>query len=182
MDRSKLRAAQSRPKVESYGLHDNSLVLWPGEQGMTSATPAAQMASGEWQGPSQDLLLRLETILEVPGHASCYHFAIQSCCEVLCKRRRNEPELLAKIEDLYWTDARLVQARPDPFRRGEHGGFVVMQAFRRLLGIYLREGFLLEAAGMAVLCERFDQVEGAVERVAALCAAEAKSMERLSCA
>jgi|GEM_PF-5961618 len=145
------------------------LTMWRSQDGgETSASPADQYKAQTWDGASNELLLRLETILELPGYASSYHFAIQGCSESLWGRRLAEPELLGRIESLYWLDIRLIQAKPDPFRiDSPERPFVSMSAFRRLCILYQREGFFHEALSVAELAFRFGQGEDLLKQVTA---------------
>lgn len=162
VDRRSLSAARARPIRSEFGS-----IMWSlGDGRQTSAPPAGELAFTGWEGSSDDMLLRLERLLELPGYASSYHFGIQSCMEILWKRRVAEPQLLAELERFFRLDIRLVQARPEPFMIDSSDpsrGFVTMYSFRRLFGIYLTEGYAAEALEIAGLCEKFGQGSDALE-------------------
>jgi hypothetical protein len=162
VDRSKLSAARARPIKSEFGSDMWSL----GDGRQTSVPPAGELASTGWEGSSEDLLLRLERLLELPGYPTSYHFGIQRCMEVLWKRRVAEPQLLADLEKFFWLDIQLVQARPRPFMidaSDPSRGFAMMYSFRRLFDVYLTEGYIPEALAVARLCEEFGQGSEALE-------------------
>ena len=89
VNRTALWGVGCEPIIEDYGSDYGPSHLWPSKDGgQTSASPAGQARTHEWQGPTSEVLLRLEELLELPGYASDYHFAIKGCCEELWKRKK----------------------------------------------------------------------------------------------
>jgi hypothetical protein len=125
------------------------------------------------------VLRHLSETLELPGEPADYHFAIQHVLGVLWDRRRTEPEVLAIVERLAWTDLDLAQARPDAVSidMDGHRKFVAVSAFKVLITLYEREGALREALEVADLALRYDQQQAKREelggRLAAMEAEEA---------
>jgi hypothetical protein len=161
VNRATLWGYNFRPVIEDYGSEYGPSVMWPNKGGgQTSVSPAGQARTDEWQGPTSEVLQRLEELLELPGFAADYHFAIQGCCEELWKRRRTEPTIFQTLEGLYWLNINLVKAKPNLFTiaaDNQEPTFYVMYAFRRLYTLYFREGFVQEAIEVAKLCEEFGQ-------------------------
>jgi hypothetical protein len=152
-----------------------------GEEVRRSKAPAHMVAfsgTDDRELASETGLTRLWEGLELPGEPSDYHFAIQGRAEALWSRYRQEPEMLEWFEYLNWLDLRLIQAVPDAVRdeyagdQPERSEFYRVSAFSNLISLYLREGFLQAAQGVAELAKRFGQSEHAIaelnERVAAL--------------
>lgn len=180
VDRSKLPGHNAIPKVgvtEFEGKRDEYL-MWPSRGGGTSASPAHQMAFDYPRGkPARDILRHCYEAVELPGTASDYHFAIQSCIEGLWNCRRAEPMVLEHVERLCWLDIRLIELRPDVITLEDNGNdrYFAVLAFKHLGLLYQREGFLHEALDVAERAARFEQgdPESIRQRIAALEAEDA---------
>lgn len=61
-------------------------------------------------------------MLELPGEASDYRFAIQGCFGRLWSLRRTHPRVTEEIEKLCWLDIRLPEALPDTLRYEQTDG------------------------------------------------------------
>lgn len=177
VNRARLWGVGAKPKVTDYGSEYGPSHIWPQQGGgETSASPAGQARTDDWKGSSDEILFRLEEILELPGYATDYHFAMQGCCEELWKRRVKEPKLYHHLEGLWKLNIDLVRAIPGAFEFGEgdEKRFIpVMYAFRRLYTLYFREGFTREALEVAKLCADFGQGEDALAQITAIAEAEA---------
>ncbi|MCJ0907044.1 hypothetical protein [Rhodococcus sp. ARC_M6] len=169
IDRRRLLAAKARPRELYLGGKRVAMQDEPDD----STSPAAQ----RWfdlniADMSVDAMLRnLYETLEVPGEAEDYHFAIQDVIEVLWRRRRSEPLVLAHVESLSWLDVRLIQACPDAIMFGDELQYFSVPAFGRLITLYTREGAWRDALVVADIGEQFGVYPGRaaiVERVAAL--------------
>jgi hypothetical protein len=189
VDRTRLKHADAVPRVRSFEIEGRvrESLSWDYPEGddedgtiSTSASPAHSFAYGyEDEGvPTATLLTRLWEALEQPGEPSDYHFAIQGIAAALWRRRLDDPHALPWHEYLNWLDIRLVRAFPDAVRdeyAEEHPGrsqFYSVTAFRSLVDLYSREGFLHEALAVARIAREFEQGDEAVaeleERLALL--------------
>lgn len=159
---TKLRGAGQRPTVITIGGGEKRL-SWDTEDGSTSQGPAAARAfDTDLAAKSSNALEKhLAETLELPGEPKDYHFAIQFMVEELWKRRRQEPEVLARVEKLSWLDVALVRARPDAITNeyGDDPRFYRATTLDRLVTLYEREGALLEALEIADLAVRFEQLQ-----------------------
>lgn len=170
--RSTLAGHDAVPRTVSHMIEGKrrEYLMWRTKDGETSASPASQHAMSSslsrTAGSSEVLLRTLGEVLELPGLATDYHFAILGCVEELWKRRRQEPGMLSEVERLCWIDVYLVEARPSTilFDRDGKSEFARVPAFGHLIQLYEREGFLLEAIEVAQRAERFG-AESAVERL-----------------
>jgi hypothetical protein len=167
VDRSKLTGYDAVPRREHFvidGKREES--LWWGNG---SASPAHLFSSQGLERPTRETLLRrLRETLELPGVASDYHFAIQSCVTELWKLRRDDPEIHAAVEDLCWLDIRLIEAQPQTisFERDGETLYYRVLAFGHLINLYEHEGSLREALDVAERAARFGQCEADVHRIA----------------
>ena len=187
IDRTALTNHDAVPDVDRHEFEGRIIEsLWwsyaeDGEEVGTSASPVQAVAfSGDdnRELATKTVLRRLWEALELPGEASDYHFAIQSAAAALWGRRSAEPEVLESFEHLNVLDIRLIEAVPDAIRdeyaevRPGRSEFYTVSAFRNLINLYTREGFLREALGVAQVAERFGQGEHVdaelQERLAAL--------------
>jgi hypothetical protein len=157
VDRRRLRGHDVVPRIEHFGGH--ATLTW----GNTSRSPAHERAFGQDVGerPSAEILRLLSEILELPGEASDYHFAIQIASGILWARRRADPDLMEVVERLCWLDLRLIEAQPDAvrFQRDGKSSYFHVTGFKTLITLYEREGALREALEVAERAERFDQLQ-----------------------
>lgn len=155
IDPSSLPGRGQRPEISRYSGIAPSL-RW----GNTSASPAKQFTP--WNPPiesTEQLLVRIAQVLELPGEPSDYHFAIQSTAGALRSRTARAPALFDELERLCWLDLQLIQAVPEAVSVGEPEGerYFSILTITWLLQLYLREGQLLYAAQVASIAERFGQ-------------------------
>lgn len=159
------------PRLNAYTFEGERLesLLWPTANGQTSQSPASRHAgAASSPGPGDPLgamLQCLYEVLELPGIASDYHFAIQGCIEELWKQRHQEPAILSEVARLCWLDIRLVEARPETITY-EHGANVTyagVSAFGQLVDLYSHEGFVSEALDVAERGARLHQKTPVVE-------------------
>lgn len=128
---------------------------------------------------AQTALRQMFETLELPGIASDYHFAIQSCNETLWKHRREEPWVVEQIERLCWLNIQLMEACPEAisFEREGETQYYSVSAFYRLINLYKQDGYLKEALEVAARGVRFNQTqhdfESLQERIAQLEAEDA---------
>jgi hypothetical protein len=164
MNRSRLPGQNAKPRVRVSTVdgRQHESIEWPSRDGGTSASPVDQHLSettGDKAQSSEELLQRLREALELPGEPTDYHFAIQRCIEELWawRRRREQPWLLAEIEQLCWLDIRLIEAMPRSIAFEHHGEqrFYAVAAFDHLIQLYEREGFVEEALDVARRATRF---------------------------
>lgn len=174
IDRSRIPGASSRPKL--YKSYDGSSSLtWGEDDEWTSASPAQERSFDDTSRYSNERLGKhLAEVLELPGEASDYHFAIQNTVEEFWRRRKNDAKSFEEIERLGRLDIELIQAKPEAVTSvvdGERTYYQVL-TFQRLIYIYEREGAWREALDVAEIALRFDQQERKAEelreRVAAL--------------
>ena len=164
IDRSKLREANAKPKIQTYrSLLDgqpHTSVMW----GDTSQSPAAghrvTYDGGRRLCTEAELREQLRFVyeaFELPGSAHDYHFRLMGACEVLWSNRELAPWALNEVERLSLLDIQLVEAHP--YDRGEDMDMrdVGQPAYWRLMMMYQREGYLLEAAEVAERASRFVQ-------------------------
>ena len=187
IDRTKLAWHDAVPELMRFDFDGkvNESLWWEyvedGEKVSTSASPAHARASAsdDRTRTASVVLGQLWEVLELPGEAADYHFAIQGAVGELWRQRRSEPDSLEWYEYLCLLDLRLVQAAPDTVRdqyadaRPERGPeYYVVSAFANLIGLYTREGFLDEALEIARVADRFGQGSQAIadlqNRMAAL--------------
>src|SRR5713101_7399102 len=170
VDRTQLPGHDAVPKKEVFtteGKRHEALV-WSIPGGTSSASPAHQFTPQDTS--TAGLLRYVGEVLELPGEASDYHFAIQRVIEDLWKRRREEPHVLPELERLCWLDVRLVEAVPEAISYEQSDGsrhFVRVLAFSRLVYLYEREGFLHEALDVAERANRFEQGDSDAEQLRA---------------
>jgi hypothetical protein len=169
--RSMLPGHDTVPSLNVYTFEGKRLesLSWPTANDQTSQSPAslhARAASSPAPvDPSGVVLQCLHEVLELPGIASDYHFAIQGCVEELWKRRHQEPGIFSEVERLCWLDIRLVEARPETitYEREGNVAYAGVSAFGRLVDLYSHEGFLSEALEVAERGARLNQKTPVVE-------------------
>ncbi len=153
-------------------------LVWGGEEedeyGFSETSGRSPAQAHSWSEDreelaSADLLHGLWETLELPGEPSDYHFALQSVAGLLWRRRREEPENVRWVEQIYLLDLQLIEASPEAIRNEFAGEvdtdmpFYSAAAFTSLSGIYEREGFLAEALRVLESGARFNQVEDRVK-------------------
>jgi hypothetical protein len=161
VDRIRLPRHDARPELRGYefeGRRQESL-WW---EGGTSASPAQAWAQQAWaqiddEQSSEQILNRLYEALELPGEPSDYHFAIQGVAAMLWRRRRQDPSLLMRVEELSWLDIRLVEACPAAITFENQGSesYFGVAAFQTLLSLYEREGYIDDAIAVLKRSEHF---------------------------
>src|SRR5262245_33497693 len=116
VDHRRLPGHDVVPQIDTFtfeGQQDRTL-LWPHENGWSSASPPQSATVAPEPGaPISVVRHSLAEVLELPGRASDYHFAIQGCAQELWRRRREEPDVLPHIEELCRLNLRLLEARPE---------------------------------------------------------------------
>lgn len=182
VDRSQLPGHNATPELHVFELEGRrrESLWWPVVGGGGSASPVHSRAFGDSRDvPTSKLLQNVYEGLELPGEPSDYHFLIQGCANELWGRRRQEPQVLEKVEELCWLDIRLIEARPETVSdefSNEPRTYRVL-TFAILINMYQREGFLYEALDVAERAARFGQGDEAqhrlLERIAAVEAEDA---------
>jgi hypothetical protein len=172
VDVKRLRGVGIRPEVNRSG---GGALWWPAEDGSSTASPAYEHDDVDLSKTTPVKVLRhLAEVLELPGIASDYHFAIQGAAEALWKRRRADPSIFSHVERLSWLDLDLIRARPGAVSYDRDGGtdYYSVAAFGYLTTLYRREGALREALEVAELAGRFGQAntprDDLAQRIAAL--------------
>lgn len=183
VDRRQLPGHDAAPELHVFELEGRrrESLWWPAPGGGGSASPVHHRAFGDSRDlPTSRLLKNVYEGLELPGEPSDYHFLIQGCANELWGRRRQEPEVLEKVERLCWLDIRLIEARLDAVSDefSDEPRFYQVLAFAILINMYEREGFLHEALDVAERAARFGQVNEAQDRLLErIAAAEAEDAE-----
>jgi hypothetical protein len=154
LDVSKLRHREVRPEVVRHpGLPAS---LWWGN---TSRAPAGDhYLDDPTKATTAQLLRNVAEALELPGGPGDYHFAIQGVVSLLWSRRAESPKVFAELERLCWLDLRLIQACPEAISYERHNGgmqYYAVEAFDRLMTIYLTEGAVSNAAQVLELADRY---------------------------
>jgi hypothetical protein len=159
----------ARPEVHRF---ESGVSLWWGD---TTESPASAHASFDNSRASSDWVIqRLREVLELPGTASDYHFAIAAAAESLFGLRFADPAALSSVEGFCWLDADLIEARPEAFLYESADGTSSYYGFptlSRLIALYSNEGYLHEALAVVERAERFDQARGQREKILARIAA-----------
>ncbi len=156
VDRLRLPRHDARPELRGYefeGRRQESL-WW---EGGTSASPAQAWVQIDNEQSSEQIVNRLYEALELPGEPTDYHFAIQSVAALLWSRRRQDPNLLIRIEELSWLDIHLIEACPEAISFESQGSesYYGVAAFHTLLLLYEREGYIDDAIAILKRSERF---------------------------
>jgi hypothetical protein len=163
VQRTRLPGHDLKPQVHrsDYDGQRRESLWWSYRDGTSSSASPAK--NWEFQPLPEDatpeaILHHLYEVLELPGEASDYHFAIQGCFERLWGQRRAHPWLMGEIEKLCWLDIRLLEALPDTLRHQQTDGTVFCArsiAFERLIQMYERNGYLAEALDVAQRATHF---------------------------
>jgi hypothetical protein len=171
VERDKLPGHDREPEVQSYefdGERRESL-WWPTPDGDSSGSPAqTHNQDDEQDRPASEVIRRLYESLELPGQPADYHFAIQGTAALLWNRRREEPNVLTKVEELSWLDIRLAEAWPRAvsYDSGDGETYFSITALYTLIKLYEREGFIREALAVVDRAKSFGrQVPGERERL-----------------
>ena len=163
VQRTRLPGHDLKPDVQRYDFDDRrrEFLSWTHRDGTSSSASPAK----NWEtqplpdsAPPQAILQHLYEVLELPGVASDYHFAIQGCFERLWGQRRTHPWVMGEIEKLCWLDIRLLEALPDTLHYEQTDGtsfYARSIAFERLIQMYERNGYLAEALDVAQRATRF---------------------------
>lgn len=163
----KLPDHDATPRIEKFMTMEGEAhesLSW----GNTSQSPASKWAA---TAPNKlefgTLTKRLKEVLELPGEARDYHFAIQNCISELWKLRRSDPATHAAIEHLSWLNIRLIEALPQTVQDeySKESKYYKVLAFDQLMRLYEREGFIREALEVAEIAKRFGQGEEAFDRL-----------------
>ena len=131
-----------------------------------SGSPASQYKRGlEEQRSPEKTARHVSEILALPGTPSDYHFAILAACENLWGARTNELRVLHWIERMCLADIAMFEAIPGVAARVDRDRMGIDQisagpCFAQLRTIYLREGFLAEAAKLEA---RMHSIQGRLE-------------------
>ena len=137
--------------------------------GDTSESPAAAHASFDSTNLSAAWIVeRIAEVLELPGTASDYHFALAAAAEDLYMRRYFEPSAMSEAERLWLLDVDLIEARPDAFVYTDSDGtpnYYGFASLARLASVYSNEGYLREALALAEKAEAFGQERGQKEKL-----------------
>lgn len=153
------------PEVHRFDLSES--LFW----GDTSESPAAAHASFDRTNPPAAWIVqRVAEVLELPGTASDYHFALAAAAEGLYGRRFFEPSAMSEAERLWLLDVDLIEARPDAFiYTGSDGtpSYYGFASLARLASVYSNEGYLQEALAVAEKAEAFGQERGQREKLLA---------------
>jgi len=161
--RTRLPNHNLKPEIQHYdfGGRRQEYLSWNYRDGTSSSASPAK--NWESQPLPEDvapeaILHHLYEVLELPGEASDYHFAIQGCFERLWGQRRVHPWVMGEIEKLCWLDIRLLEVLPDTLRHQQTDGtffYARSIAFERLIQMYERNGYLAEALDVAQRATHF---------------------------
>lgn len=183
VDRTRLPRHDAKPEFRVYefdGERHESL-WWETSEGGTSGSPAQDWAHTDEDRTAEQILTSLYEALELPGEPADYHFAIQSAASALWSRRRDDPSLILRTEELCWLDIRLIEAYPQSVAyEGQDGEtYYAITAFHTLISLYEREGYLDDALAVVGRAARFGRrVPGERERLEAKLAGLASEGER----
>jgi hypothetical protein len=163
VDPRKLKGYGLMPKIRRREDLPPSL-MWDsdGDGYGSSASPAHERAFIDLRERSVEFIRRnLVEALELPGIVTDYHFAIQTACEELWRRRLDNPQYLTELERWCRLDLALLKARPHEFQYERDGelSYYLIRAFGYLRSLYEKEGALLEALEVAEEESRFNPNE-----------------------
>ena len=178
VDPRKLKGYGLMPKIRRREDLPPSL-MWDsdGDGYGDSASPAHERAFMDLREKSVKVIRRnLVEALELPGIVTDYHFAIQSACEELWRRRLENPQYLTELEIWCRLDLALLKARPHEFQYERDGelSYYLIRAFGYLRSLYEKEGALLEALEIAEEESRFNPNEKQLEQLRERVRAEAE--------
>lgn len=174
VDRSKLRGLNAQPTVNRFsfdGTVRESLGWDPadwGENGGAMASPCRRHLGDEYESiPTSLLLTRLWESLELPGEPSDFHFSIQGVAGTLWRRKDERASVIGWVEWLHLLDIRLVVALPSTvsYDDGYRSGYYGVTAFHELISLYLAEGYLDLATGIATTASEFEMQGQALEEL-----------------
>ena len=130
--------------------------------------------------PAEQVAAHISEALLLPGTPSDYHFAILNACEKLWGRRGYDYRCFGWIEGLCLADITMFEsieglaARVDgsPEAKYDPDTIPAFPSFNRLSGIYMREGFITEAAAletrMTAIAGRSDDMDSILEKQSSL--------------
>lgn len=165
----RLRGHGLMPELLRY---ESGASLWWGDTTQSPASAHAIFDSS--RGSANSIVRRLHEVLELPGTASDYHFALADAVGTLFGLRAAEPSALEAMERFCWLDIELIEARPDAFLYEDADGRTAYYGFptmSRLITLYSTEGYLREALEVVEKAERFGQADGQREKLTARLAA-----------
>lgn len=173
----KLPGYGATPDVHRYD--GGASLWWDHGSGITSQSPASAHAMFDRaQANAERTVRRLQEVLELPGTASDYHFALLSAVDSLYGLRFSEPAALDAVERFCLLDIQLIEAKPEAFLYETPEGpkrYYSFPTLSRLITLYSTEGYLREAMMVVEKAERFDQANQHRERILArIAAAEAE--------
>jgi hypothetical protein len=172
--RPQVLAEYLRPKTRRSRLDGEEFLMWPDEDGGTSASPASRWqldSDSEGDAPPERVLQRVYQQLELPGTAIDYHFALLHAYEVVRKHVRRDARLFAELERLCLFDISLAEnvrlrlAGIDDFAPP-------VVAFGILIELYVKNGLFDDAMDIGKRAAALDQAGHSLdtidERIAAL--------------
>lgn len=160
----KLPGYGMKPEIRRY---DSGSSLWWGD---TSRSPASSRSDyDDTRANVARITRRLEEVLELPGTASDYHFALLVGADSLYRRRYQEADALPAVERFCWLDIQVIEARPDAFLVDptKSDDYYRFPTLSRLITLYSAEGYLREALAVVEKADRFGQAEGHREKLLA---------------
>lgn len=183
VERTRLPRHDAKPELRVYefGGRRHESLWWETPEGGASSSPAQDWTHTEEEQTSEQILKRVYQAIELPGEAADYHFAIQSAAGTLWNRRRDDPNLILRVEELCWLDIHLVEACPQAVAYDGQDGqtYYAITAFHTLISLYEREGYLDDALAVVDRAARFGrQVSGERERLEAKLTGLASEGER----
>lgn len=164
----RLRGFGMKPELLRY---ESGASLWWGD---TTESPSSAHAIFDSSRSANSLVKRMHEVLELPGTASDYHFALAGAVGSLFGLRAADPSALEAMERFCWLDIELIEARPEAFLYEDAEGSTAYYGFpsmSRLITLYSTEGYLREALAVVEKAERFGQASGQQEKLAARLAA-----------
>ncbi len=178
VDRRRLPGYDLQPQIDTFdfdGMRHRSL-SWPTAEGSTSQSPASAWCSFDEprHATAADVLRRIYEVLELPGTAADYHFALLQAYEILWSQFRQQPEILAELERLCLLDIALIESQAAILQMGGEDGtfWARVPAFHYLIRLYELEGYVEDALAIArrgaALRQGDDDVQRFEERAAAL--------------
>lgn len=171
IDRCTLTGHNAEPVVtQAYEWEGerHEIVAWRWPGGSSQGPPARQHAlPPDEQHTADELIRNLHETLELPGELSDYHFAIAGCAGRLWRMRRERPELLEAVEQLYWLDIDLVEAHPEAVAHvlGDDTTYYAVPAYESLISLYETQGYVEEALAVAERGRKFGHGDHARERL-----------------
>lgn len=161
------------PDLQRY--EGGASLWWEDGSEITSQSPASAHAMFDGtRANAERIVQRLQEVLELPGTASDYHFALLSAVDSLYGLRFSEPGALNAVERFCLLDIQLIEAKPAAFLYATPEGterYYSFPTLSRLITLYSTEGYLREAMMVVEKAEHFDQAQQHRERIRARIAA-----------